>query len=139
MIKFLILVFGLLFVAVPLGAAQAQAQGNQGLISPPPRQDNQGLVNPRFQSFNPLSASERLFQLNCSVGSQSRNICESDFQSCNSACSAAALSDPVSGAQGCQQRCCNNFRTCLSIRGCGNLTTNDCFTPTNPSVRALRQ
>ena len=50
MIKFLILVVGLLFVAVPLAAAQAQ---NGGLISPPPNQANQGLVNPRFQSFNP--------------------------------------------------------------------------------------
>lgn len=139
MIKFLILVVGLLFVAVPLGASQAQAQGNPGLISPPPSQDNQGLVNPRFQSFNNLSPSERARQLACSVGSQSIRVCQNDLQSCTSACSASNLSDPISGGQGCSQRCCNNFRACLGIRGCGTLTSNDCFTPTNPNVRALRQ
>ena len=135
MIKFLILVVGLLFVAVPLAATQAQ---NRGLISPPPNQANQGLVGPRFQSFNPPFNPLDPRQA-CSVGSQSLRVCQSDFQSCNSACTASNLSDPIAGAQGCSQRCCNNLQACFSIRGCGNLTSNDCFTPTNPDVRALRQ
>src|SRR4051812_40489488 len=134
MVKFLILVVGL-FVAVPLTAAQAQ---NRGLISPPPNQANQGLVNPRVQSFNPPFNPLDPRQA-CTVGSQSVRVCQSDFQSCNSACTASNLSDPIAGAQGCSQRCCNNLRACFSIRGCGNLTSNDCFTPTNPNVRALTQ
>ena len=131
--RFLLLVVGLLFVAVPLGAAEAQTQGNRGFISPPPNQGNQGLVNPRVQSFRPGGNST------CTTGSQSVRVCTSDFQSCSSACTASNLSDPIAGAQGCSQRCCNNFRACLSIRGCGNLTANDCFTPTNPAVQNLRQ
>ena len=136
MIKFLILVVGLLFVAVPLEAAQAQ---NGGLISPPPNQTNQGLVNPRFQSFNPLTPGDRTTGLACGVGSQSIRVCQNDFQACNSACSATSFSDPIAGGQPCTQNCCSHLQACFSIRGCGNLVENDCFSPTNPSVRALRQ
>src|SRR4029079_7202283 len=129
MIKFLILVVGLFFGAVPLAAAQRQSGG---LISPPPNQANQGLLNPRFQSLAPPGSP-------CSIGSQSVRVCQNDFQSCSSECTASNLSDPIAGAQGCSQRCCNNLQACFSLRGCGNLTSNDCFTPTNPDVRALRQ
>ena len=133
MLKSLVLVVGLLFLALAPGSAEAQTgQGNLGLISPSPDQGNQGLLNPRLQSLRPTQSP-------CSASSQSVRVCTSDFQSCSSACTASTLSDPIAGAQGCSQRCCNNLQACLSIRGCGNLTSNDCFTPTNPAVRALRQ
>jgi hypothetical protein len=110
-----------LFVAVPLGAAWAQTGGiNQRNQEPPP-----------FQSISPARSP-------CGPGSQSVRVCTNDFQSCNSACSAVFISDPSADISGCTQRCCNNFSACLSIRGCSNLTSLDCFSPTSPSVRALR-
>jgi hypothetical protein len=124
MTKSMLLLIGLFF-AVPLGVAGAQTGGinNQGNQAVP---GNQG----RIQSISPARSP-------CGAGSQSVRVCGNDFQSCNSACFATAVADAAS-SEGCRQRCCNNFRTCLSIRGCGNLTSNDCTSPINPAVRALR-
>ena len=127
-----------LFFAVPLGVAGAQTNQNQGLIAPstqglitiPGTQGLIGTIRP-FQSIAPARSP-------CTTGGQSVRVCQNDFQSCSSACFATAISDAAANA-GCSQNCCNNFRACLSIRGCGNLTANDCFSPTNPAVRALRQ
>src|SRR5262245_19337908 len=109
------------FLAVPLAAAEAQTAvpGNQGLIG-----------TPQFQSLRPSQSA-------CGAGSQSVRVCANDFQSCNSACTATAITEAAT-FEGCTQRCCNNFRTCLSIRGCGDLTSNDCTSPINAGVRALR-
>jgi len=129
MTKSMLLLIGLFF-AVPLGVAGAQTGGinNQGNQAVP---GNQGLIGtPPVQSISPARSP-------CGAGSQSVRVCNSDFQSCNSACFATAVADAAS-SEGCRQRCCNNFRTCLSIRGCGNLTSNDCTSPIDPAVRALR-
>ena len=62
----------------------------------------------------------------CGPGSQSVRVCNNDFQSCNSVCTATAL-DPTADVAGCGTRCCSQFRACLSIRGCGALTSVNCF------------
>src|SRR5690349_14882448 len=89
-----------LFFAVSLGAAGAQTlnpgtnnsgsqtvPGNQGLIGTPPK-----------QSISPPTSA-------CSAGSQSVRVCNDDFSSCNSACTAVILSDPTADTSGCTQRC----------------------------------
>src|SRR6185436_11296695 len=121
MAKSMLLLIGLFF-AVPLGVAGAQqaVPGNQGLIGIPP-----------FQSISPAQSP-------CSAGSQSVRVCNNDFQSCNSACSAAIVSNPSADITGCTQTCCTTFSACLSIRGCSNLTSLNCFSDFNPSTRALR-
>ena len=150
MTKSTLLLIGLFF-AVPLGVAEAQqaVQGNQGLIGRAPSRivpgnqgligtpnravpGNQGLIGiPPVQSISPARSP-------CSAGSQSVRVCNDDFQSCNSACSAAIISDPSADITGCTQGCCTKFSACLSIRGCSNLTSLNCFSDTSPSVRALR-
>ena len=127
MTKSMLLLIGLFF-AVPVGVAGAQQPmpGNQGLLG------NQGLFGiPPRQSISPTTSP-------CSAGSQSVRVCNNDFQSCNSACTATTISDPGADISGCTQRCCTNFSACLSIRGCANLASTNCFTDTSPSVRALR-
>jgi len=127
MTKSMLLLIGLFF-AVPFGVAGAQTvnQGNQAVPG------NQGLIGiPPVQSISPARSP-------CGAGSQSVRVCNNDFQSCNSACTAAVISDPGADISGCTQRCCTGFSACLSIRGCSNLTALNCFTPTSPSVRALR-
>jgi hypothetical protein len=129
MTKSMLLLIGL-FLAVPLGVAGAQqaVQGNPGLTVP----GNQGLIGvPPTQSISPARSP-------CSAGSQSVRVCNDDFQSCNSACTAATVSDPSADITGCTQGCCTKVSACLSIRGCSNLTSLNCFTSTSPSVRALR-
>jgi hypothetical protein len=64
-------------------------------------------------------------QTACGVGSQSVRVCNDDFRSCNSICNAQTL-DPSFDTTGCGLRCCNQFKACLSIRGCASLTLN-CF------------
>jgi hypothetical protein len=125
-----------LFFAVPLAVAGAQqaVPGNQGLIGTPNRAvpGNQGLIGiPPVQSISPARSP-------CSAGSQSVRVCNDDFQSCNSACTAAIVSDPTADITGCTQGCCTKFSVCLSIRGCSNLTALNCFSNFSPSVRALR-
>src|SRR5262245_32300076 len=119
MTKSMLLLIGLFF-ALSLGVAGAQTQRTQPGLGDQAVPGNQGLIGiPPVQSITrePRSA--------CDVSSQSLRVCDNDFQSCNSACVSTVVTD-VAGFEGCRQRCCNNFRTCLSIRGCGNLTSNDC-------------
>src|SRR5262245_24665087 len=130
MTKSMLLLIGLFF-PLSLGVAGAQTRtqpglGNQAVPG------NQGLIGPSLQSIirQPGSA--------CGASSQSVRVCGNDFQSCNSACAATSLSAAAASFEGCSQRCCNNFRTCLSIRGCANLTATDCFSPLSPDVRGLR-
>jgi hypothetical protein len=134
MTKSMLLLIGL-FLAVPLGVAGAQqaVPGNPGLIGPPRAvPGNQGLIGiPPRQSLSPARSP-------CSAGSQSVRVCNNDFQSCNSACVALTISDAQADVAGCTQRCCTNFSACLSIRGCSNLTSLNCFSPTSPSIRAVR-
>src|SRR5262245_56046352 len=135
MTKSVFLLIGLFF-AVSLGVASAQqtAPGNPGLIGTPRRAvpGNQGLIGiPPNQSTSPARSP-------CSAGSQSVRVCNDDFQSCSSACTAATISDPSADITGCTQGCCTKFSACLSIRGCSNLTSLNCFSDTSPSVRALR-
>jgi hypothetical protein len=137
MIKTMVLMIGL-FCAVPLGVAGAQAvnQGgttNQGVRAVP---GNQGLIGTNRQPL-PQGENQRLQSRLCGAGGQSVRVCENDFQSCNSACAGTQLAD-VFGFEGCTQRCCNNLRSCLSLRGCATLTETDCFSPLSPQVRGLR-
>ena len=146
MTKSILLLIGLFF-SVPLAVAEAQ-QGNSGLVGTPqptvpgnpgligtPRPavpGNQGLIGiPPNQSISPA-------QNPCGAGSQSVRVCNNDFQSCNSACSAAIVSNPSADITGCTQTCCTTFSACLSIRGCSNLTSLNCFSDFNPFTRALR-
>ena len=113
MIRFTLLIVALLF-AVALGTAAAQTTnpGNQAVPG------NQGLIGtPQTQSITPPRSA-------CTVGSQSLRVCDSDFQSCNSICTATGL-DASADIAGCSLRCCNNFSACLHIRGCA--TTFRCF------------
>jgi hypothetical protein len=73
---------------------------------------------PPFQSLQPTQSP-------CSAGSQSVRVCNDDFRSCNSICTARAL-DPSADIAGCSTRCCNQFNACLRLRGCGPRTVN-CF------------
>jgi len=131
MTKSRLLLIGL-FLAVPLGAAEAQTQRLQPGLGNQAVPGNQGLIGtPSLQSIirEPRSA--------CGAGSQGVRVCENDFQSCNSACSGTFVSD-LADTSGCIQRCCNNFSACLSIRGCANLTSLDCSpTSTNSAIRNL--
>ena len=123
MTKSLLLLIGLFF-AVSLGVAGAQQavpDNNQGLIG----------TTPPLQSIRPTRSP-------CSASSQSVRVCNNDFQSCNSACTATTISDPGADLSGCTQRCCTNFSACLSIRGCANLASTNCFSPLSPEVRALK-
>ncbi len=91
--------------------AQTSLQGSQGQSS--------GNPIPPAQSLAPSPSV-------CGPGSQSVRVCNDDFQSCNSVCTATAL-DPTADVAGCSTRCCSQFRACLSIRGCGALTSVNCF------------
>jgi hypothetical protein len=73
---------------------------------------------PSTQSLRPTESA-------CGAGSQSVRVCNSDFTSCNSICAATAL-DPSADIAGCGTRCCNQFNTCLRLRGCGPRAV-DCF------------
>jgi hypothetical protein len=144
MTKSMLLLIGLFF-AVPLGLAGAQTVNQRATVNPQTINQgettnqgnrtvlgNQGLIGrPPFQSLSPARTP-------CSAGSQSVRVCNNDFQSCSSYCSALAMSDPTADIGGCTLRCCNNFSACLSIRGCANLTSLNCFSPTSPSVVAPR-
>jgi len=73
---------------------------------------------PPVQSLKPTPSP-------CSIGSQSVRVCNDDFRSCSSVCTATAL-DPSADIAGCSLRCCTQFNACLNIRGCGTNTIN-CF------------
>jgi hypothetical protein len=83
---------------------------------------------PNQSSGNPIPPAQSLAPSPsvCGPGSQSVRVCNNDFQSCSSVCTATAL-DPTADVAGCSTRCCSQFRACLSIRGCGALTSVNCF------------
>ena len=142
MTKSILLLIALCF-AVPQTAMAQNLEGLRSLQGAQgPNQNDQGLQS--LQVPDTLQRTERGLQSvitaprsACGVGSASVRVCNNDFQSCNTACFSTAVTDVAAG-EGCRQRCCNNLRTCLSIRGCGTLTSNDCFSPLNPAVRNLR-
>jgi len=103
----------LAFLLVLPAAALAQAGGQQQ------QAPSAGNPIPPAQSRAPSPSV-------CGAGSQSVRVCNNDFQSCSSVCTATAL-DPTADIAGCSTRCCNQFRACLSIRGCGNLSSVNCF------------
>ena len=61
----------------------------------------------------------------CGPGGEGVRVCNSDFQSCNSAC-AATVFDPTVDTSACTDRCCNNLTVCLNIRRCDTGGLN-CF------------
>jgi hypothetical protein len=79
------------------------------------------------QTGNPVPPVQSLqpSQSPCGAGSQSVRVCNDDFRSCNSVCTATAL-DPSADIAGCGLRCCTNFKACLNIRGCPARSLN-CF------------
>ena len=101
MTRFVLLILGLsLFLAA--GAVQAQ----------------NGNPVPPVQSLKPSLSP-------CTPGSQSVRVCNDDFRSCSSVCTATAL-DPTAETAGCSLRCCTQFKACLQIRGCASPTLQ-CF------------
>ena len=125
-----------LFFAVSPGAAGAQTlnpgANNSGSLSTPGNQQgnlavpgNQGLIGrPPTQSISPPTSA-------CSTGGQSVRVCNSDFTSCNSACTAVILSDPTADTSGCTQNAVPILTFVSAIRGCGNLNSVNCFTINN--------
>ena len=111
MARFALLLLGLVLC---LAVSDARAQSNTLTPQATPR----GTQQAPLQSLKPS-------QPTCGVGSQSVRVCNDDFRSCNSVCSAQTL-DPSFDTTGCGLRCCNQFKACLSIRGCASLTFN-CF------------
>ena len=101
MTKYVLLVLGLL-LALPLGDARAQTTN----------------PIPPAQSLKPTQSP-------CTPGSQSVRVCEDDFRSCTSVCTATAL-DPNAETTGCSLRCCTQFKACLSIKGCASRSL-ECF------------
>jgi hypothetical protein len=102
--KFVLLtfVFLLSFAAAAQGQTTSQTQsGNQGAIRSP---------QAPVQSLQPTQSA-------CTAGSQSLRVCNDDFRSCSSICTATAL-DPSADTAGCSLRCCTGFKACLAIRGC---------------------
>jgi hypothetical protein len=77
------------------------------------------------QTVLPPVQSLRPSQSPCGAGSQSVRVCNDDFRSCNSVCTATAL-DATADIAGCSLRCCTQFKACLNIRGCASRSI-DCF------------
>jgi hypothetical protein len=107
MTKVAILALGLVLA---LHASIVMAQGVQ--------RPSSGNPIPPAQSLQPTPSA-------CSAGSQSVRVCNNDFQSCSSVCTATAL-DPNADIAGCSTRCCSQFKACLNIRGCNSNAIN-CF------------
>jgi hypothetical protein len=112
MVKYVVLVLALL-LALSVGGVQAQ----QGSILAQ-NQNSSGNPIPPAQSRSPAISP-------CSTGSQSVRVCNDDFRSCGSTCTATAL-DPTADIAGCSLRCCTQLKACLQIRGCASPTLN-CF------------
>ena len=115
MIRHLLLALGLL-LALSSGELRAQqgTPGNPGSLN----QQGQGATGSGFQSLRPTQSP-------CTAGSQSVRVCNDDFRSCGSTCTATAL-DPSADTAGCDLRCCTQFKACLQIRGCATPTLQ-CF------------
>ena len=79
------------------------------------------------QNGNPIPPAQSLkpTQSPCTPGSQSVRVCDDDFRSCSSVCTATAL-DPNAETTGCSLRCCTQFKACLSIKGCASRSL-ECF------------
>jgi hypothetical protein len=101
MTKFVLFVLGIMLL---LAAGTVQAQTTN--------------PTPPAQSLKPSLSP-------CGAGSQSVRVCNDDFRSCNSACTARAL-NPSAETAGCSLRCCSQFKACLSIRGCASRSI-ECF------------
>jgi hypothetical protein len=115
MTKVAIFALGLVFAfGVNAVMAQQTLQSQQGFVRTP----STGNPIPPAQSLQPTPSA-------CSAGSQSVRVCNNDFQSCSSVCTATAL-DPNADVAGCSTRCCSNFKACLNIRGCASNNIN-CF------------
>jgi len=110
MVKYFLLILALL-LAVSVGGVQAQQGSTQG-------QNSSGNPNPPAQSQSPAISP-------CSTGSQSVRVCNDDFRSGSSTCTATAL-DPSADTAGCSLKCCTLFKACLQIRGCASPTLQ-CF------------
>lgn len=108
--KYILLIL-VLSLTLSVGGAQAQqglTQGQNSLGNPiPPAQSQSPAISP------------------CSTGSQSVRVCNDDFRSCGSTCTATAL-DPSADTAGCSLKCCTLFKACLQIRGCASPTL-ECF------------
>jgi uncharacterized lipoprotein YajG len=103
MFRSALLILAFVFALAP---AQAQTQTNRNNNTPP------------VQSLAPSQSP-------CGTGSQSVRVCDNDFQSCSSVCTATSL-DVNADIAGCSLRCCTQFKACLSIRGCPSRSI-DCF------------
>ena len=101
MTKCVLLVLGVLLL---LAAESAQAQTTNPI--------------PPVQSLRPSQSA-------CGAGSQSVRVCNDDFRSCNSVCTANAF-DASADIAGCGLRCCTQFRACLNIRQC-DVSSINCF------------
>jgi hypothetical protein len=113
MARFVILLLGLVLC---LAVSDARAQTTT--TTPNGTTQNGTTQGGPLQSLRPSQSA-------CGVGSQSVRVCNDDFRSCNSICNAQTL-DPTFDTTGCGLRCCNQFKACLSLRGCATLTLN-CF------------
>jgi hypothetical protein len=117
----------LLLQATVFAQSTAPGQGALPHTTTPGVQPQNPLVpTPGFG--NPIARPQSLAPTPdiCGAGSQSVRVCNNDFQSCSSACTAALLSDTTADITGCTLRCCTGFNACLSIRGCATGTVN-CF------------
>jgi hypothetical protein len=105
---------------------RAKRGHREGRPTPGVQPQNPFVPTPGFG--NPIAPPQSLAPTPdvCSASSQSVRVCNNDFQSCSSACTAALLSDTTADITGCTLRCCTGFNACLSIRGCATGTVN-CF------------
>ena len=108
MAKYILLILVLL-LTVSVGGVHAQQGSTTG----------QGNPIPPAQSQSPLKIPvlDRQPKRAC--------VCNDDFRSCSSTCSATAL-DPSADTAGCSLKCCTLFKACLQIRGCASPTL-ECF------------
>jgi hypothetical protein len=135
--RFLRFALGVLICVQP-ATVHAQAipgQSTAGTGNPIPGQTIRGTGNPipgqTIPSIpgigNPVPPVQSLAPTPsiCGPGGEGVRVCNSDFQSCNSAC-AATVFNPTADVSACTDRCCNNLTVCLNIRRCSTATVN-CF------------
>ena len=108
MIRIALLVLGFVLCLQPMTVL-----AQNGVTAP-----SNGNPIPPAQSLQPTPSA-------CSAGSQSVRVCNDDFRSCSSVCTATAL-DVNADVAGCSARCCSNFKACLNIRRCDASSIN-CF------------
>jgi hypothetical protein len=135
--RFLRFAFGVLICVQPatVHAQSVPGQSTTGTGNPIPGQTIRGTGNPipgqTIPSIpgigNPIPHAQSVAPTLsiCGPGGEGVRVCNSDFQSCNSAC-AATVFDPNADVSACTDRCCNNFTVCLNIRRCNTSGVN-CF------------